>query len=193
MDKEEIIKVAETIQGWMSPEELGVLYDLSQSVLVKDSLAVEIGSWKGRSAYVLGSVCKQKAAKLICIDTFCGCYSQKELYEEAMKAGVKKFIEDNIAKNTEGLPVDFVVGDSTEVHEHIANEALSFCFIDGDHFNPGVKQDLENFWPKVKKGGIFAGHDYAREFPDVVSEVNKKYTNLITREVKYSIWFVRKK
>jgi hypothetical protein len=24
----------------------------------------------------------------------------------------------------------------------------------------GVKEDLENYWPKLKRGGIIAGHDY---------------------------------
>lgn len=192
MDRREIIAVAEKIQGWMSPEELGLIFDLGMEVLEKDSLAVEVGSWKGRTAYVLGHACKEKGARLICIDTFSGCANQKKLYDEAMKVGVKKFIEENIAKNMAGLPVNFVVGDSTEVHKHIADEALSFCYIDGDHFNPVVKQDLDNYWPKVKNGGIFAGHDYSWQFPDVVKEVNAKFPDIIQREVKYTTWLIRK-
>jgi predicted O-methyltransferase YrrM len=192
MTKEEIINEAEKIQGWMSHEELGLLYDLAKEVLEKDSLAVEVGSWKGRSAYVIGHACKEKGAKLICIDTFCGCESQKFLYEESMKKGIEKFIDDNIAKNMAGLPVDFVVGNSIDIQECIVNGSLSFCFIDGDHFNPGVKQDLDNFWPKVKMGGIFAGHDYSNEFAEVVKEVNTKFPDIIRREIKFTIWLVRK-
>jgi len=192
MTKEEIITEAEKIQGWMSKDELGLLYDLSREVLKKDDLAVEVGSWKGRSAYVIGHVCKEKEASLICIDTFCGCETQKFLYEEAMKVGVKKFIAENIAKNTAGLPVNFVSGDSTEVYKNFEDGSITFCFIDGDHFNPVVKQDLDNFWPKVKKGGIFAGHDFSRDFPDVVSEVTAKFPDIIQREIKYSIWLIRK-
>jgi len=192
MTKEEIINEAEKIQGWMSKDELGLLYDLSREVLEKDDLAVEVGSWKGRSAYVIGQVCKEKEASLICIDTFCGCETQKFLYEEAMLTGIEKFIAENIAKNTAGLPVNFVSGDSTEVYQNFEDGSISFCFIDGDHFNPVIKQDLDNFWPKVKKGGIFAGHDFSRDFPDVVSEVTAKFPDIIQREIKYSIWLIRK-
>ena len=192
MTKEEIINEAEKIQGWMSRGELGLLYDLTKEVVEKDGLAVEVGSWKGRSAYVIGQACQEKGARLICIDTFCGCETQKFLYEESMKVGIEKFIEDNIKKNLTGLPVDFVAGDSIEVYEHFADGSISFCFIDGDHYNPVVKQDLDNFFPKVRKGGIFAGHDFSRDFPDVVSEVIVKFPDLIQREIKYSIWLIRK-
>jgi predicted O-methyltransferase YrrM len=192
MTKEEIIAEAEKIQGWMSHEELGCLYDLAKECLEKESLAVEIGSWKGRSAYVLGHACREKGARLICIDTFCGCDSQRELYQESMKVGIEKFIEENIAKNTAGLPINFIAGNSIDVYKDIADGALAFCFIDGDHYNPGVKLDLDNYWPKVKAGGIFAGHDYSNEFPDVVSEVSQKFPDIIQKEIKNTIWLIRK-
>jgi len=193
MDKEEIIKKAEKIQGWMTPEELGVLYDLACEVLKKHGLAVEVGSWKGRSGYVIGNICKEKGARLICIDTFCGCESQKELYDEMVQIGIRRFMDENIKKNLDGLPVDYIVGNSVEVYNQIVDGSASFVFIDGDHFNPVVKQDLDNFWPKVKEGGIFAGHDHIETFPDVIKEVNFKFPDIIEREIKYSLWFIRKK
>jgi predicted O-methyltransferase YrrM len=192
MNKEQILRNAEKIQGWMSHEELGLLYDLTREVVEKDELAVEVGSWKGRSSYVIAHACEEKGARLLCIDTFNGCETQKTLYEESMKLGVEKFIQENIAKNLKGLPADFVVGNSLEVHQHINDNSISFCFIDGDHYNPVVKDDLDNFWPKVKKGGIFAGHDYSSDFPDVVKEVNIKFPDIIEREIKYTIWLIRK-
>lgn len=78
MTKDEIIKKAEKIQGWMTNQELGLLYDLSQKYLTKGSLAVEVGSWKGRSSFVIASVCKEKGAILKCIDTFSGCESKEK-------------------------------------------------------------------------------------------------------------------
>jgi hypothetical protein len=40
------------------------------------------------------------------------------------------------------------------------NESLDFVYIDANHSYEHVKKDLELWFPKVKKGGIFAGHDY---------------------------------
>lgn len=192
MNKEDIIKKAKKIQGWASDEELGLIYDLAQKYLTKNSLALEVGSWKGKMAFVTASVCLQKGATLICLDTFYGCESQKKLFYEASKIGIKKFMEANIYKNLAGLPVKYIVGDSTIEHKQIKDGSISFCFIDGDHYNPVVKQDLDNFWPKVKIGGVFAGHDFITDFPHVIKEVIAKFPDLIQREIKFSIWLVKK-
>lgn len=37
---------------------------------------------------------------------------------------------------------------------------LDFVYIDANHNEQFVRQDLELWYPKVKTGGIFAGHDY---------------------------------
>ena len=37
---------------------------------------------------------------------------------------------------------------------------VDFVYIDGDHSERQVYKDLVNYYPKVKNGGIFGGHDY---------------------------------
>jgi predicted O-methyltransferase YrrM len=51
-----------------------------------------------------------------------------------------------------------IQGDSTLVHENI-DEGYDAVFIDGNHSYEYVKKDLENYWHKVKDGGIVALHD----------------------------------
>ena len=41
-----------------------------------------------------------------------------------------------------------------------ANESMDFVYIDARHDFKGVSEDLRAYWPKVRPGGIFAGHDY---------------------------------
>ena len=48
---------------------------------------------------------------------------------------------------------------SEEFASKIVDDSLDFIFIDGDHSYEGASRDFKNFWPKIKKGGIFAGHD----------------------------------
>ena len=46
---------------------------------------------------------------------------------------------------------------------------LDFIYIDGNHDYKFVKEDLNNYWNKVKIGGVFAGHDML--IPDVLKAV----------------------
>ena len=52
-----------------------------------------------------------------------------------------------------------IQGDSTQAHELIKDEEYDAVFIDGNHSYEYVKMDLENYWSKVKPGGIIAMHD----------------------------------
>jgi hypothetical protein len=36
---------------------------------------------------------------------------------------------------------------------------VDFAWIDGDHTESQVKKDIENYYAKVKDGGVFGGHD----------------------------------
>lgn len=37
--------------------------------------------------------------------------------------------------------------------------SLDFVYLDGNHEPPYVLQDIELWWPKLRRGGILAGHD----------------------------------
>lgn len=47
-----------------------------------------------------------------------------------------------------------------EAAQWIPDGSLDFVFIDGNHQYPDVKQDIEDWAPKVRVGGIVSGHDY---------------------------------
>lgn len=49
---------------------------------------------------------------------------------------------------------------SKEAAGLIRDQALDFCYLDGDHSQQGVREDLELWYPKIKPGGILGGHDY---------------------------------
>lgn len=46
---------------------------------------------------------------------------------------------------------------------------LDFIYVDARHDYCGVSEDIENYWPKVREGGIMAGHDYVRA-EDVIDQ-----------------------
>jgi len=40
------------------------------------------------------------------------------------------------------------------------DNSLDFVYIDGNHAYDWVKQDIQLWWPKLKKNGLLMGHDY---------------------------------
>ena len=61
---------------------------------------------------------------------------------------------------------------SQEADTDIPNN-LDFVFIDGNHGYEYVKKDLELWVPKVKSGGLVAGHDWSHSYPGLVTAVRE--------------------
>jgi hypothetical protein len=49
---------------------------------------------------------------------------------------------------------------SKEAVSMFDTEALDFVYIDAQHHYEAVREDLQIWWPKIRQGGILAGHDY---------------------------------
>lgn len=54
---------------------------------------------------------------------------------------------------------------SDDALNEFKDESMDFIFVDGDHRYFQVLKDCQNYYAKVKKGGIFCGHDWS--LPDV--------------------------
>jgi uncharacterized Rossmann fold enzyme len=82
---------------------------------------------------------------------------------------------------------------SVEAAAEIPDASLDFVFIDADHSYEGCKADIEAWAPKVKPGGLIAGHDYENTaFPKfgVKRAVDEKFTDVDLGD--NFTWFVRK-
>lgn len=55
--------------------------------------------------------------------------------------------------------------------------SVFFVFVDGSHHYEDVKADLAAWEPKIRKGGIFAGHDHNAMFPGVVRAVAERWND----------------
>lgn len=51
-------------------------------------------------------------------------------------------------------------GLSSDMASRFEDESLDFVYIDGNHAYKWVKEDIKLWWPKLRKGGVLAGHDY---------------------------------
>lgn len=73
--------------------------------------------------------------------------------------------------------VTFIIKKSDDAVDDIPDN-LDFIYIDGNHEYEYVMRDLENYYPKVKPGGIFGGDNFESLVPDVaraVLEFTDKY------------------
>ncbi len=68
-----------------------------------------------------------------------------------------------------GDKVKFIRKLSDDALSDFKDESLDFIYIDGNHQYEFVKKDVENYYPKVKKGGVIGGDDYTHS-PETESE-----------------------
>lgn len=54
-------------------------------------------------------------------------------------------------------------GYSVDVSKCFQDESLDCVYIDANHAYEAVLNDMDAWYPKVKPGGIFAGHDYGND------------------------------
>lgn len=57
--------------------------------------------------------------------------------------------------------------DSLTIAEFLPDGVLDWAYIDANHHKKEVLADLEAWYPKVRSGGILAGHDYCTSDSDI--------------------------
>ena len=91
---------------------------------------------------------------------------------------------------------------SDEACKYVPDDSLEFVYIDGNHSYDFVWNDIHNYLPKVKSGGILGGHDYCSLSPSVIAAVTDfieetgfdlhvEYSN-IWHGVDHYDWWVQK-
>jgi len=94
--------------------------------------------------------------------------------------------------------VRVVCGFSREVVELVPDKSLDWLYVDAGHTYMECHEDLCLWFPKVKPGGIVAGHDYLEELHiGVIGAVHdfmegqKQHGLKVTAEKVGTFWFVK--
>lgn len=156
------------IQGWF---DFADLYDHQVKCMNgRPAHFVEVGSWLGKSAVYMGTRIKEsgKDIRFDCVDTWAGGTDDTlngPVNHMVMKAGgsvMDKFLE-NVRRNGLQDHIRTIRSDSAEAAGQYADGSLDFVFIDADHTADAVLRDLRAWRPKVRPGGMLAGHDCDEE------------------------------
>lgn len=124
-------------------EEFGKLAELHKVT----GLGAEIGVQYG---YFSAKIGEFYTGKILCVDL----WGDEEIYAEAkLKLNSDKY--------------KMLRGDSLTLVDFVGDESLDFVYIDANHHYAEVVADIMAWYPKVRSGGIIAGHDYCTSDEDI--------------------------
>lgn len=157
-------------ENWFDYPEL---YKHMVDNLPNNSHFVEVGVWKGMSAVYMAVeiINSGKKIRFDCVDNW---EQIDPVIADHLYVGLYETFLNNI-KPVEHIinPIRSISWDGAKFYK---DKSLDFVFIDASHDYESVKKDIEAWYPKVREGGVIAGHDY-RWCKDVQKAVGEYFEN----------------
>jgi len=100
-----------------------------------------------------------------------------------------------------GSKVTFLPTGSIRASQKLADNSFDFIYLDDDHDYQPVLDGMRNWYPKVKKGGFLADHDYDRKsvqlaLSDFIKETKVDYIQIprdySEEHIRIPDWLLRK-
>ena len=149
------------IPGWF---DFPGVYDSVVQWGESGSVFVEVGCWFGKSTVYLASRIQEsrKRITLYAVDTFEGSPDEEPMLAVVRQnnGSVFSVFQQNLRDAGVIHLVRPIVSRSFEASSRFVDNSLSFVFIDACHAYDAVRQDILSWLPKVKPGGVLAGHDF---------------------------------
>ncbi|MCU0863033.1 MAG: class I SAM-dependent methyltransferase [Planctomycetes bacterium] len=190
-----------SIDGWLTVDEAITLYELSRALPHEAPVAVEIGSWQGKSSVCLASGLQGKRQpRLCCIDPFdaSGDGESSPTYGERAQrvdGELRRAFEQNLRDAGLHELIDVRQGFSHQQAQHWQG-SIDLLFLDGDHSYPSVRQDFEDWAPKVRPGGYLVMHDVVHPVHEgparVVDELVRRDPTWVEARTVDSMFVARK-
>lgn len=177
---------------------LGCLNELYKSICGRECIITgELGCNIGKTSKEIIHYVAERHGLFVAIDWFQG--------SEGTKCGIIDPAE--FKKNLKGYMdyIRLIEKKSADAVKEIEDETFDLFCIDADHRYHCIKEDLELWYPKVKPGGVFCGHDYESETydenfieVDFVKGVHHGVTKAVNEKFgipfhKDRMWWINKK
>lgn len=165
----------ESIPGMVSQDASEILYALCVTQNIEGDV-LEIGSWQGKSTSYLGRAVKDSGnGHLFAVDHFRGNIGKEDAYRvgRADLGDLRELFEKNMHRLGLDPYVTTIAQSSKDAYPHLEEKKIRFLFIDGDHTESGVQQDIDLFCPLVRPDGLVVFDDFDATFPGLVRAVER--------------------
>lgn len=123
-----------------------------------NGIGIEVGVAEGEfSECILKS---SKLRKLFLLDVWQNMDGYEDLNNLKEEIQEKRYLEVLQKMEGHGNRVTVIRGDCNRFVKYFNNNFFDFVYLDANHVYSEIKRQLYEWHPKVKVGGLFAGHDY---------------------------------
>ena len=164
---------------------------------------VEIGVLGGASLLYNHDLCRNNKIDIYGIDPFEDIdvfngqkreNTKTHMVNHARASALKRMLTLEKIITHNNLNITLIKNTSNEAAKMFDDNSISMLHIDGDHSYNGVKNDMNNYWSKMKSGGIIINDDYTwgccrraiHEFIQIhKSEISESYeaTNCLSKHI----------
>ena len=129
----------------------------------RPKVCVELGTWLGASAVPVARAIRRWGGTLTCIDTWGGDVHETTAKSPWMLVSCARYlVEAGVNANVRLIPA------TTREAAQWWTGSIDYLYIDADHGEAAVADDLARWAPFVRRGGVIAGDDYDNPlFPGV--------------------------
>ncbi len=168
---------------------------------------LEIGSYCGKSAYIIGSACKEKDSILFSIDHHKGSEEQQpdeeyfdpDLFDpKSSSVNTFPFFQETISRTSLETSVVPIVA-ASNIAGRMWETPISMLFIDGGHSFEAVHEDFLTWASHIKPGGFLVIHDIFKDpekggqAPWQVCEIARKSGNYEEFEMTKTLGVLKRK
>ncbi len=125
----------------------------------------ELGVEWGYNAAVMLWICQP--IELWLIDGWCAFPEFGTDFDGIEQQNKFQFVRPRVAESSAYRIIQSRTHDAAS---QLDDDYFDFVYIDASHRYEDVKQDIDDWWPKVKTGGMLAGHDYLCGVKQAVDE-----------------------
>ena len=144
------------------------------------SIFIEVGVFHGMSMYFLLNNIREAKKNIMVygVDHFC---NQSEGLIDEVNQNLSPF----------GNRYKLIARSSKEASFEFASRSIDFVFIDAGHYYEDIITDIRSWLPKIKDGGVIAGHDYVSGYSGVVSAVDEIFGDRVCKDyINENSWLV---
>ena len=170
-----------SIPGWMSESELQWLFDTAS----KMESVVELGCYQGRSTFALLNGCK---GPVYAVDTWVDIMGTGADNASLFRQNLESRLGPDACRERLRM-YPGTTAQAASIWDEMRIPRPDCVFVDADHLEAGVLQDLVLWTPKAKR--LICGHDYGNsDWPDVKTVVDRFFGENRVKNPVGLIWAV---